>query len=179
MNTAADNVSNIRQPRRSNWAGILVIACLALGFTSSAVEYERSRARSERDRANVLATADSEVEGRLEDLGKFLAGPQTRLIRLSGLDPSAPEAVIAWNSSLRRGYLLCDQLPALDAQVDYEVWVIHGSDAPARLAGVNPLAGVSVYPLQAVQDIEEKDHLEITAGPRSVGKSPMFSGDFQ
>lgn len=165
------------RPRRANWSGTLILACLALGFTASAIKVEQSRIRSEQDRANILATADSAVESRLEDLGRFLAEPQTRLVRLSRLDPSASDAVIAWNSSLRRGYLLCDGLPPLDPQVDYEMWVMRGSGAPVRLAGVNARAGISAYPFQADGDLEQKDHVEITAGPREAGKSPIFSGD--
>ena len=176
MTPMGDDASQVR-PRRANWSGTLILACLALGFTASAVKIEQVRIRSEQDRVNVLATADSESESRLEDLGRFLAEPQTRLIRLSRLDATASDAVIAWNPSLRRGYLLCDGLPPLDPSVDYELWVLHESDTPVRLAGISARAGKSAYPFQADGDIGTKDHLEITAGPREAGKSPIFSAD--
>jgi hypothetical protein len=155
-----------------------VLACLALGFTASAVQYERLRVKGERERAGLLATADSEVEGQLEDLGKFLAEPETRLIRLTRADSSPiANAVIAWNASQQKGYLLCDDLRALDPAMAYELWVRRGSDEPMRIAGIEPKAGVSVYQFRA-SGVKSQDRLEITAGPPSVGKSPILSGEF-
>jgi len=162
----------------TGWGTILVLACLALGFTASAVEYERVRVKGERERAGLLATADSEVEGQLEDLGKFLAEPQTRLIRLAGANSSPiANAVIAWNSVEQKGYLLCDDLKALEPASAYELWVKRGSDEPIRIAGIEPKAGVSVYQFRA-SGVKSRDRLEITAGPPSAGKSPILSGEF-
>jgi hypothetical protein len=163
----------------SSWATTLILACLALGFTASAVEYERVRVRSEQERAEWLSTADSSMEGQFEDLGKFLADPQTRLIRLTGLESSPlPSAAIAWNTSEQKGYLLCDQLPALNAGMAYEVWVRRGSDAPIRIAGIQPEAGSSVYLFRAT-GVKSRDRLEISAGPPSAGKTPILTGEFE
>jgi hypothetical protein len=135
--------------RTGGWTPILIFACLALGFTASAVEYERARAVGERDRANLLAADDSVVAGRIEDLGKFLADSQTRWIRLT--DPQntvGMHAVVAWNAQNQSGYLFCDQLPPLDAGTSYELWTLHGSDDPQSVAAIAPQAGASVYPFR-------------------------------
>ncbi len=164
------------------WGTTLVLACLALGFTASAVEYERVQVKGERDRVGLLGAADSEVEGKLEDLGKFLAEPQTSVIRLtrpdSGADSSPiANAALAWNGSQQKGYLLCDELRALDPAVMYELWIRRGSDEPMKIAGIEPKAGVSVYLFRA-SGVKSQDRLEITAGPPSAGKSPILSGEF-
>jgi hypothetical protein len=167
-----------RRSGAAGWGTTLVLACLALGFTASAVQYERVRARSELERAGVLADASSEVEGQLEDLGKFMAEPGTRVIRLTESDSSPiASAAIAWNESEQRGYLLCDDLPALDPSMAYELWVRRGSDEPMRIAGIHSKAGMSVYQFRA-SGVKSRDRLEITAGPPSAGKSPILSGEF-
>lgn len=164
--------------RGSGWGAILVVACLALGFCASAVEFERVWGNGEQQRAEVLATADSEVAGQLEDLGQFLADPQTRLIRLTGMDSSPiSKAVIVWNASRQKGYLLCDELRVLDAGTAYEVWTRRGSDEPIRIAGIQPKAGQSVYPFR-VTGVRSQDRLEITAGPPSAGNAPILTGEF-
>jgi hypothetical protein len=165
---------------RSGWAGVLVFACLALGFAASAVQYERVAVTSQRNRAEILATADSRVEGQLEDLGKFLSDPQTRMIRLTGSAGSpVANAVIAWNTAARRGYLLCDQLPVLDSGNGYELWALHGGDEAVKIATIVAKAGDSVYLFQAWRAMDGKIRLQITAGPRSSGKPPILAGEIQ
>jgi hypothetical protein len=164
--------------RGPGWAGTLILACLALGFCASAVELERSWGLGQQQRAELLATADSEVSGQLEDLGRFLADPQTRLIRLNlGNSSAVGSASVVWNASREKGYLLCDQLRMLDADAAYEVWARHGSEQPIRLAGIYPKSGQSVYPFRA-SGVKTRDRLEITAGPRSAGNAPIFTGEF-
>jgi hypothetical protein len=159
---------------------LLIFACLALGFAASAVQYERIAATSQRNRAELLATADSRMEGQLEDLGKLLSEPQTRMIRLTGSPGSSvANAVIAWNAAARRGYLLCDQLPVLDSGSGYELWALHGSDDPVKIATIVAKAGDSVYLFQAWREMEGKIRLQITAGPRSSGKPPILVGDIE
>ncbi|MGD0387943.1 MAG: anti-sigma factor [Tepidisphaeraceae bacterium] len=166
--------------RRSNWSGLLVFACLALGFVASAVQYERVAATSQRDRAEILATADSRMEGQLEDLGKLLSDPQTRMVRLTGSPGSSvANAVIAWNAAARRGYLLCDQLPVLDSGSGYELWALHGGDDPVKIATIVAKAGDSVYLFQAWGEMDGKIRLQITAGPRSSDKPPILAGEIQ
>src|SRR5580658_4548372 len=113
------------QDPRTPWAGSLILACLGLGFAASAVEFERVAATAQRNRANTLAAVDSVYEGRLEDIGKFLSDPQTRLIRLAPSDDAGiSSAVVAWNAAAQRGYLLCDDLPVLNSGNNYEMWAI-------------------------------------------------------
>ncbi|MGD0768827.1 MAG: anti-sigma factor [Tepidisphaeraceae bacterium] len=172
--------ANAAHGRRSGWAGLLIFACLALGFAGSAVQYERVAATSQRNRAEVLATADSRVEGQLEDLGKLLSDPQTRMIRLTGLPGSSvANAVIAWNGAARRGYLLCDQLPVLDSGSGYELWMLHGGDEAVKIASIVAKAGQSVYLFQAWGAMDGKIRLEITAGKRSTGKAPILAGEIE
>jgi hypothetical protein len=164
----------------SGWAGVLVFACLALGFAGSAVQYERVAATNQRNRAELLATADSRMEGQLEDLGKLLSDPQTRMVRLTGLPGSSvANAVIAWNAAARRGYLLCDQLPVLDSGSGYELWALHGGDEAVKIATIVARAGDSVYLFQAWRQMDGKIRLEITAGARSPGKPPILSGEIE
>ena len=113
----------------------------------------------------MLATADSRMEGQLEDLGKFFSEPQTRMIRLTGSPGSSvANAVIAWNTSSPRGYLLSDQLPVLDSGSGYELWMLHGGDDPVKIATIVAKAGQSVYPFQAWGAMEGRIRLQITAG---------------
>jgi hypothetical protein len=157
---------------------LLIFACLALGFAASAVQYERLAATSQRNRAELLATADSRTEGQLEDLGKFLSQPQTRMIRLTGpAGSSVANAAIAWNAATGRGYLLCDQLPVLDG--GYEIWLLHGHDDPVKIATLSAKAGQSVYLFQAWREMDGKIRLQITAGPRSSGKAPILAGEIE
>jgi hypothetical protein len=163
---------------RSSWPGLLIFACLGLGFAASAVEYERVTATAQRDRAEVLATMDSVEEGRLEDIGKFLASPQTRIIHLSPSDGAGiGSAVIAWNAPQQRGYLLCDRLPVLDPGDVYEVWAISAAEDAMKLASIEAKVGNSVYSFQAAGIIAGKTRVEVTAGARSPNKSPILSGE--
>jgi hypothetical protein len=166
-------------PRSGGWTPILIFTCLALGFTASAVEYERVRVVGERNRASVLAADDSVIQGRMEDLGKFLADSQTRWIHLTNPNNSADaRAVVAWNAQTQSGYLFSDQLPAVDAGTNFELWSLHGSDDPQSVAAIAPKAGVSVYPFRFQSGgFVIGDRLEITTGPRSISKSPILSGE--
>jgi hypothetical protein len=168
------------QPHGTGWSIILVFACVALGFTASAADYERIVATSERDHAGLVATECSAVEGQIEDLGKFLADPNTRLIPLAGSSEfAAAPAAIAWNSVERRGYFLCDDLPILDTGRGYELWALHGMDDPVKIAMWDSKPGTSVYPFRVWQPTTGKTRLEITAGPRSSQKGPVFAGEIE
>jgi hypothetical protein len=169
---------------RTTWPVVLFFACLGLGFAASAVEYERVTATAQRDRADVLAAVDSVMEGRMEDLGKFLSNPQTQLIHLaSTADSGFAGAVIAWNSSEQRGYLMCDQLPVLEQGDKYEVWAISSADGAVKLASIQAKAGSSIYSFEASGllggSVAAKTRVEITAGARSPNKSPMWAGEIE
>jgi hypothetical protein len=171
-------VSN--QSNGTGWSIILVFACVALGFTASAADYERIVATSERNQRELLATECSAVEGQLEDLGKFLANPHTRLIPLAGSGEFAADpAAIAWNAVERHGYFLCDDLPVLDAGSGYELWALQGMAEPVKIEMWNTKPGISVYPFRFWQPIAGKMRLEVTAGPRSVQKNPFFAGEIE
>jgi hypothetical protein len=168
------------EPGGTSWAIILVFACIALGFTASAADYERIVANQERDQAGLVATECSVAEGKLEDIGKFLADPHTRLISLSGTGGFATEpAAIAWNSIEQNGYFLCDTLPAQDAGRGYELWALNGMGEPVKVADWDAKPGASVFPFKVEQPFEAKTRLEITAGPRSADKSPAFAGEIE
>jgi hypothetical protein len=171
----------ISQPsHRSGWSVVLVFACVALGFVASMAEYERINASTERNRAELLATSYSTVEGQLEDIGKFLADPHTRIISLKGSQGlSSTAAVIAWNTAQQNGYFLCDALPTLDSGTGYEIWTLHENDNPVKIATIDAKPGASVYPFRSWQSIPGKLRLEVTAGPRSAAKTPVFAGDIE
>jgi len=164
----------------SGWSLILIFACVALGFTAAAAEYERAAATSERNHAEILATECSAAEGHLEDLGKFLADPHTRLFSLNGAVGFARNnAVVAWNSAMRQGYFMCDDLPIRDVGSGYEIWALHNSEAPVKVATIDAKPGASVYPFRTSQENTGKIRLEVTAGPRSVENSPVFAGEIE
>jgi len=168
------------QPQNAGWSVILIFACVALGFTASAADYERIAATGERNHAELLATECSSAEGQLEDLGKFLADPHTHLIPLTRSGELAVNpAVIAWNTVDRRGYFLCDDLPVLDAGRGYELWALRAMSDPVKLATLDAKPGLSVYPFRDWAGMSGKMRLEITAGPRSVEKNPVFAGDIE
>jgi hypothetical protein len=164
----------------TGWAMVLVFACIALGFVASVAEYERMDASTERNRAELLATSYSTIEGQLEDIGKFLADPHTRIISLKGSQGlSSTAAVIAWNTAEQNGYFLCDALPTLDSGTGYEIWTLHENDDPVKVATINAKPGASVYPFRSWQAIPGKLRLEVTAGPRAAVKTPVFAGDIE
>jgi hypothetical protein len=164
----------------TGWSIVLVFACVALGFTASAADYERIVATSERNHAELLGTECSAVEGKIEDLGKFLADPNTRLIPLAGSGEfAANPAAIAWNAVEQHGYFLCDDLPVLDSGRGYELWALHGMNDPVKVAIWDVKPGASVYPFRVWEPMAGKIRLEITAGPRSVEKSPVFAGEIE
>lgn len=172
-------------PTRTGRPITLVFACAALGFVASALQYERVVAGTERNRAELLAMAYSTAQGQLEDFGRFLSDPHTRLISLAASESVASKrAVIAWNAADRTGYFLCDDLPVLDSGTNYELWALHGSDDPVKLASIGAKPGDSIYPLGSWpvgswRGIEGKIRVEVTAGPRSVAKTPVFSGEIE
>jgi hypothetical protein len=169
-----------RGPQRSgSWTPILIFTCLALGFAASAVEYERTRAVGERNRANVMAADDSVSQGRMEDLGKFLSDSRTRWIHLSNPDDvGGMRGVIAWNPESQSGYFFCDRLPVLDAGSRYELWALPGTGDPESVATISPQAGMSVYPFHFLSgSVVAGNRLEITAGPRTESKGAILSGE--
>jgi len=184
-----------RASRPGDWPVILIFACAALGFTASMVDYERSVARSERDRAEMLATECSLAQSQLEDLGKFLSDPGTRLIPLTGSGAfGSSTASIAWNMAGGHGYLVCDSLPVLDAGRGYEIWALQGGDDPVKLVTVDARPGLSIYPLRLSEmnlsrgnfsrgnfsgTNSGKMRVEITAGPRAEDKTPIFAGEIE
>jgi hypothetical protein len=169
-------------PRSSfSWTPVFIFTCLALGFAASAVEYERARAVGERGRASVLAADNSVTHGQMEDLGKFLSDSQTRWIRLTNPDHGSPlHAVVAWKGAALSGYLFCDQLPALDAGSDYQLWTRSSSAEPQSIATIAPEAGVSVYPFHFQSGaLVIGNRLEMTAGPRSNANSAILAGEIE
>jgi hypothetical protein len=182
MNSGADEQhgDSLSNQSGSGWLLILILACVALGFTASATEYERVAASNERNHAELLATECSAVEGHLEDLGKFLADPHTRLFPLMGSEEFARNyAVIAWNTSEQKGYFMCDNLPVRDAGSGYEIWALHGNDEPLKVTTIDAKPGASVYPFRTSQGKTGKMRLEVTAGPRSLENSPVFAGEIE
>ncbi len=164
---------------RSEWTGVLLLACLALGFAASIAEYERVMLSAERQRAEALATRSSLAEGQLEDIGKFLSDSHTRLTALHGMGSAGNDAVVAWNSLNQDGYFFCDDLPVLEAGSGYELWALHGTDVPVKLATIHAEPGASVYPFRSWPSTPGKLRLEVTAGPRNSAGNPIFAGEIE
>lgn len=160
------------------WGALLIAACLALGLLGSLAQYERFQFKAQRIRADDLGATESLIAAQNEDLGRFLAEPQTRLIRLTCTNSSpAVNAALLLNPAKQVGYLLCDQLQVLDHGVQYEIWATGASEEARQMAGIDARAGVSVYPFKTDLELKGANHVEITAGPRSSGNGPILVGD--
>jgi hypothetical protein len=171
--TSHPHVSGVPSPV---WAVILVLACLALGLVGGVVQWERGRADVEQRRAVSMAVHDSLLQAQREDLGKLLADPQTRMVRLLPSDGSrVTQAVIAWNPAQQTGFLFCDQLPALDSGVSYEIWATRDAE-PSPISRIDARPGLSVYRFRPDGGLNAVRRWEITAGPRSADAAPILVG---
>ncbi len=167
-------------PSRQSWAGVLVLACLAIGLLAAMLEMERARANSERDYARVTSTTYVLQQARLEDLGKNLADGNTRIVHLqsSGIAQSAG-AALALNQNLHWGALFYDGLAPLDGAKPYEIWAIGAGGAATELSAVAPESGVSVYPFSWTGDPGPIGRIEINSGDRAAGAALIFNGSLQ
>lgn len=97
----------VQLPRRAAWLPWAIAACLAL-----ACSYLVAERMSLRDRVTRLEQRD------------FLA--QIQIATLSSKLQSAPDAnaVIVWDERKQRGLLKVTQLPANDADRDYQLWLV-------------------------------------------------------
>jgi hypothetical protein len=162
---------------QTSWSGTLIFACLVIGLLAGMLELERSRYKSERDRAMQMMTSVELLQAREERLGKNLSDNGTQLIRLSSSLESGPQtASLAYNLTLRWGALICDQLPPLPDGQHYQIWAVTGGNA-IQLADIDPKPGVSVYPFHFDSTGDKFDRIEITAGPRATDQPALFTGD--
>jgi hypothetical protein len=165
---------------RPSWAGILVLACLALGLLAAMVELERSQSLSDRQYAKATATSYIVQQARLEDLGKTLADKNTRLIHLqSSADHSMAGAALAVNQTLHSADLFCDGLLPLDSDQKYQVWGITPDGAATHLGDVTAEPGVSVYPFSWTPDLTGLARIEINSGDRAAGATISYFGSLQ
>lgn len=164
----------------SSWAGVLIVCCLALGFLAAMFHWQQTRYQTERDRAGTLLTAAELSMARAESLGRNMADPRTRLIRLSG--PMLAEtggAALAYNEAIHWAALFCDQLPVLDSGRHYEIWAGDDEAPWARLASIDAQPGTSVYAFHWSAAPGRLQRIEISAGPRLSRQQPLLSGRIQ
>jgi hypothetical protein len=165
---------------RPSWAGILVLACLALGLMAAMLELERSQSLSDRRYAKATATSYVVQQARLEDLGKNFADKNTQLIHLqSSPDRPMPGAALALNETLHSGDLFCDGLLPLDSGRKYQVWGIAAGGAATHLGDVKAEPGVSVYPFSWTPDLTGMARIEINSGDRAAGATMIYVGSLQ
>jgi hypothetical protein len=165
--------------RISTWAATIVIACLALGFMGAIIQSLGRALGREQNIANQTKSAAEYAQSINEDVGKLLADPQTKLVRLTSASLLSADAAIAWNGARHDGALFCDQLPMLPASQPYEIWAIGGADQGAKVVEVRPEPGVSVYPFHYSDTPERLTRFEITAGARDAARQPVLTGTIQ
>jgi hypothetical protein len=180
------NPSGPNRPRkresRSSWGGVLVFACLAIGFLASGLQLTRERLKDEQTRANQLNTTTVFVEAQSENVGRLMADPQTVLIRLTGPAGSGVHhASLAWNAVQSRGALFCDALPLLDASRRYELYGFAKDGEPMHLGEIQGRPGTGVYtfraePQNGQMPADSISQFEITAGPRIASHDPVLAG---
>ncbi len=177
---SANRTQPIYRPRIThNWGASLVIACLALGFVSAVVVCERNLFTSERGHAIELNNAMATLEARDWELGRVMADPQTRFIPLSGMNSTFQNAMLVWNYSRQFGVLCCDQLPALNSELQYQIWAlsrVSHKNAPQFLGQVNAVPGTSIYPFRSSQSPLQFDRIEVTAGPWTADAQSVLGG---
>jgi hypothetical protein len=163
----------------STWGAPLFFACLSMGLLAAFISVEWSRLANEQDLTNSLKTAATLAQSRDEDLGRLLADPNTRVVKLvAGDGSSIHNASAAWNPRLESGFLFCDQLPVLDAPAKYHVWLIDSDSSAISLGALDAKPGVSVYTFTAERPAQSAARIEITSGDRQPGKAPLLTGTF-
>jgi len=157
-------------PSRNEWAGPLVVACLALGLVMGWGNYElRYRVRDSqmvsryRHDLDLVLAEDSK-------LGILLADPRTKIMRLDGTDvpqgPATPirDASLAWNNDRQQGALFCSSLAPLPSGQVYQVWLIPSDGTAVPVAINNVQSGQSIYAIEPLGTVQMPVSCVLTAG---------------
>ena len=156
-----------------------MVACVAMGILGAYVEVQGTRLSDEKAIANSLKTSATVLQSRDEDVGRVMADAHTRFIHLVGSDGTpAASATAAWNQAMGSGFLFCDQLPAIDSGLKYQVWMIDSGNEAVSLGVLDAQPGVSVYDFHPGGPIGVPVRIEVTAGGRRAGKPPVLTGIF-
>jgi anti-sigma-K factor RskA len=161
------------RPLRLWWgvgAGALAAAGLVLTLSWHLVgtrrELEKTQGR--------IATLQAELSQR-EELVRFLADPQVRVVQLSGL-PVSPGAVarLLWNPDKGTGLFLATGLAQLPRGRVYELWAIAGNDPfPAGVFTVDP-SGRAILKLPPLTEGKKFGKFAVTDEP--AGGVPKPTG---
>jgi hypothetical protein len=145
-----------------DWGTALVFACFAIGLILSWGTYEmRQRIAQEESTRRFRHDIDA-VTSRQRDLGRLLADPRTKLIRLlpTGQNSLPVWAAVAWNDQSQTGALFSDDL-FLRGSRRYQLQLVPSSGlATSMLVGpsapgqtvyfFNPAPGNSASPDQII-----------------------------
>lgn len=175
----ADRLRSGGGGRLTTWAVTVIIACLALGFMGSIIQSLGRALGRQQNITNTARTAADYAQSVDEDVGKLLADPQTKLVRLTSPSQLTADAAIAWNEARRDGALFCDKLPLLPASQSYEIWAIGRSDKGAKVVEVRPAPGVSIYPFHYSDASVHLIRFEVTAGAPDATRPPALAGTVQ
>jgi hypothetical protein len=167
------------RPPGHNWGTALVVACLALGFMMSWAVYEmRQRVTDEVSMAGFRHDLDSMVAEQA-DLGRLLADPRTKLVRLvpSEAGSSIHFAAVAWNEERQSGIVFCDDLLA-QGRRRYQVWLIPAAGDPTAVAFGPTEPGRAVYPFNATEPAAAPSQIVLTLWRQNASEdeSPDASG---
>jgi hypothetical protein len=162
------NQSNHNLPGAHDWGSALIIACFGLGFAMSWGTYEmRQRVTQEVGAMDARHELDL-VAGQQNDLGRLLADPRTKLVRLTATDdPGALElASVAWNQETQTGAVFCGDLSMGNHQ-RYQVWLIPSTGAATAAVFGPAESGRSIYPFSPTSQVAPPVELILTSATKS------------
>jgi hypothetical protein len=130
---------------------------LGWNLVSTRGELERTQGR--------IAALQADLAQR-EELVRFLADPQVRVVQLAGL-PVSPDAIarLLWNPEKGTGLFLATGLAQLPSGRIYELWAIAGKDPfPAGVFTLDP-SGRAILKLPPLGEGKKFDKFAVTDEP--------------
>jgi hypothetical protein len=149
--------SPIRPAARSaqppdEWGAALIVACLALGFVTSWAVYEmHTRVAQEIGTVNYRHDLDVLI-GQQTDLGRMLADPRTKLVRLIPVADDSPLRLIsvAWNQQTQTGAVFGDDL-ADAGERWYQLWLMPQTGQATIIRFGPARRGRAIYPFSSTR----------------------------
>lgn len=180
MNQIAEEATPLgRAKPRLSWIRWGAGACaLALAMIVIPLGWNLNQAQQELKELRGMIADFETLKAEKEDILRLISRPGTRMIRLTGLDPSpSATAILIWDFSRREGYLLTHGLPQVPGDKIYEFWVLENNQpVPAGVFTVDP-TGRALFRLPPLPETKIFDKFAVTlepAGGVSQPTGPMY-----
>jgi hypothetical protein len=148
------------------WGAALIVACLALGFVSSWAVYEMHTRIADQVNAVTYRHDLDMLAGQQSDLGRLLADPRTKLVRLAPVDASISRISVAWNQESQTGAVFSENL-ADGGGHWYQLWLMPAAGR-ATIVSFGPTEpGRAVYPISSTQPADPPDEMILTPQNRT------------